>query len=213
MTLTDLGQAERRAFRNAYDDGLWDVLLACFLAGFALILLLSESLGDFWSSAILVPVVGGAYLLIKLVRSRLLVSRVGIVRVGDYRQRRLRTFMLLMLAVNVIALGGGLIAFLLSPSAGYAPTIMFMLIWLVLFSTAAYYLDTPRLYLYGLMFAAAVVIGEWLFREGYAAHHGWPVTFGVAAVVVASIGVTRFARLLARTHRAAPEAAGELHDQ
>jgi len=205
MTLPeDLRQAERRAFRAAFDDGLWDVLIAAFVAMFAIAPLLSESLGDFWSSAVFVPVLLAAYLVIRLVRSRLVIPRVGMVRVGEFRQRRLLWLTSILLAINVIAFVGGLVASAPGPSSGWAAPIAFWLIVLSLCSVAAYFLDTPRLYGYGLMLAAAVPIGEWLFREGYATHHGYPAMFGLAATVIAAVGLIRFVRLLARTHRAAP---------
>jgi hypothetical protein len=116
---------------------------------------------------------------------------------------------LILLPINIIAFVGGLIASTLGPSAGWATTIAFWLIVLALFSVAAYFLDTPRLYAYGLMLAAAVVIGEWLFREGYAAYHGYPIMFGLATVVIAGVGLVRFVRLLGRTQRPAAEAGEE----
>ena len=50
-----LKEAERKAFRTKYDDGLWDILLGCFFSMFAIAPFLSASLGDFWSSAVFVP--------------------------------------------------------------------------------------------------------------------------------------------------------------
>jgi hypothetical protein len=203
--MTDLGQVERRAFRNAYDDGLWDVLVACFVAVLAVGPLLSESLGDFWSTAVFVPVWGGAFLLIRLIRRLVVTPRVGSVRIGDYRRRRLQRFTWLMLAINIIAFAGGLLV-AVSPSTGLAPVIIFCLIVLALASVAAYSLDTPRLFFYGVLLAACFPIGEWLFHEGYAEHHGFPVVFGLAALVIASIGVVRFVRMLGRTRRVAGDA-------
>jgi hypothetical protein len=213
MTLTDLRQAERRAFRTAYDDGLWDVLLACVVAMLAIGPLLSESLGDFWSAAVFLPVWAGAYLVIWLIRRWVVAPRVGVVRFGEYRQRRLRTFTLLMLAGNVVALVGGLVCLALAPSAGLAPVIVFCLTVLVFASAAAYFLDTPRLFLYGLLLAVSFAVGEWLFREGYAAHHGFPIVFGVATIVIASVGVVRFVRLVARTRPATSAIGDEPHGE
>lgn len=201
----DLRETELRSFRTAYDDGLWDVLIACFVGMFACAPLLSPSLGDFWSSAIFVPVWLGAYGLIWLIRRTVVSPRVGVVRVGAPRQRRLWTMTMILLAINVIAFIGGLIAAVQGPAAGWTTTIMFWLIVLALFSVMGYFLDTPRLYAYGLMLGAAVVIGEWLFREGYVAHHGYPVMFGVATISIASVGLVRFVRLLGRTQRSTPE--------
>lgn len=203
--IEDLREAELRSFRTAYDDGLWDVLVACFVAMFAVAPLLSSSLGDFWSAAIFVPVWLGAYGLIWLIRRTVVSPRVGVVRLGVSRQRRLRTMTVLLLTLNAIAFIGGLIAAVQGPAAGWTTTIVFWLIVLALFSVMGYFLDTPRLYAYGLMLGAAVVIGEWLFREGYVAHHGYPVMFGLATIAIATVGLVRFVRLIGRTQRSTPE--------
>ena len=203
--IEDLRETELRSFRNAYDDGLWDVLVACFVAQFAVAPLLSPSLGDFWSSAIFVPVWLSAYALIWLIRRTVVSPRVGVVRLGAPRQRRLRRMTLLLLGLNLIAFIGGLLAAAQGPAAGWAATIVFWLMVIALFSVMGYFLDTPRLYAYGLMLGAAVVIGEWLFREGYVAHHGYPVMFGLATIVIAAVGLARFVRLLSRTQRSTSE--------
>jgi hypothetical protein len=207
MAFVDLRQAERRAFRTAYDDGLWDVMLAGIVAMLAIGPLLSTELGlgDFWSSAAFIPVWLGGYLVIRLVRRRLLIPRVGEIRVAEDRRRRLRTASLILLAVNLVAFGGGLAFWILGPAAGWAVPIVLGLTVLLICSVMGYSFDMPRLYLYGFMLAVAPLVGEWLWREGYAAHHGWPVTFGLAAVLIAAFGIVRFARVLAGTRRVAAE--------
>lgn len=50
-----LKEAERKAFRSKYNDGLWDILLGCFFLMFAVAPYLSPTLGDFWSSVAFVP--------------------------------------------------------------------------------------------------------------------------------------------------------------
>ena len=50
-----LREAERKAFRSRYNDGLWDILLGCFFLMFVIAPYLSASLGDFWSSAVFLP--------------------------------------------------------------------------------------------------------------------------------------------------------------
>lgn len=194
---TDLRAAERRAFHIAVDDGLWDVLLAGVISMMAIGPSLSTRLGDFWSSAVFVPVWIVLYLIVRSIRRRWVIPRTGTVRFGAYRQQRLRRFTLLMLLINVIAFVGGLVAAIGGLSSEF-PVVFLPLTILLFFSLAGYFLDTPRLYLYGLMLAAALPIGEWLFREGLASHHGFPIVFGVGATVIALTGIARFVRLLRR---------------
>jgi hypothetical protein len=157
MTTDDLKAAERRVFRTAVDHGLWDVFLASMVAMLAIAPLLSETMGDFWSSAVFLPVYAGVYLAIRLIREHVVVPRVGLVQFGSYRKNRLRRF-----------------------------------------TVVAYFLEIPRVFLYGVLLAVASLIGEWLFRRGYVSHHGYPVAAGVSAGVIAAIGLIKFALLIRR---------------
>ncbi len=102
MTTDDLKAAERRVFRTAVDHGLWDVFLASMVAMLAIAPLLSETMGDFWSSAVFLPVYAGVYLAIRLIREHVVVPRVGLVQFGSYRKNRLRRFTVVMLTFGVL---------------------------------------------------------------------------------------------------------------
>ena len=198
MTITDLKVTERNAFRATADDGLWDLMIASFVAMFAIAPLLSGSLGDFWSSAVFLPVWGAIYLAIRLVRERFVVPRVGIVEYGPGRKRRLTRFGVILLALNVIALSLGVIAFLMFDSRAVDPVVFPIVLSLIVLagsSLAAWQLEIPRLLLYGILLALGPLVGEWLWRHGLVSHHGFPIVFGVAAVVIAVSGLLRFVRV------------------
>jgi hypothetical protein len=201
VTSDDLKAAERRVFRTAVDHGLWDVFLASVVAMLAIAPLLSGTMGDFWSSAIFLPVYGGVYVAIRLLRERVVVPRVGLVQFGSYRRKRLRRFVVVMLVFNVVALVLGTIAAIAVQRGMGVPfiPIVFALLVLVGFSLAAYFLNIPRLFLYGVLLAVGSLIGEWLFRRGYVSHHGYPVVAGVTAGVIAAVGLIKFV-LLVRSH-------------
>jgi hypothetical protein len=190
-------QAEKKAFRSIFNDGLWDILLACFISMMAVAPLLSSRLGDFWSSAVFLPFWGLAYLAVWLIRRNVVAPRVGVVRFGRARKARLARFTVVMLVVNVGAL---ILGFVAAANVGRVPGQMissvFGLILLVGFSTAAFFLDLGRLYVYGLLLGLSPFAGEWLFSRGYASHHGFPVTFGTTAVIMIVTGLVVFARLL-----------------
>jgi hypothetical protein len=194
---------ERSTFRAAADTGLWDVFLASIFALFAVAPLLSGRLGDFWSSVVFVPVWAGVYLMIRIVHSRVVVPRVGIIEAGPMRRARIRRFTSIMLVVNVVALALGIYAAARPmPEGVYLSLPVYPLaLALVLlsgFSLAAYSLDIPRLFFYGVLVGGAPVVGEVLFRRGYASHHGFPLTFGIAAAVIFVSGLVRFWRVLPR---------------
>ena len=192
-----LKDAERKVFQSTFADGLWDVFLGCFALEFAIAPLLSTSLGDFWSSAVFLPFFGVVYLIIRGVRKNVVAPRVGVVEFGAARKTRLKKFSVAMLVVNVIAFILGIVAFLgFGSLTGGGPPIILGLILLIGFSSAAYFLDFPRLYIYGLLGALAPQVGEWLFQNMGASHHGFPIMFGIMAGIMILTGLVTFTRFL-----------------
>jgi hypothetical protein len=192
-----LKEAERKAFRLAFQDGLWDVLIGCFVSMFAIAPLLSVSLGDFWSSVIFLPVWGLAYLVIWLLRKYVVKPRIGVVKYGPVRRVRLMRFTLIMLLGNLAFFVLGIVAalnFEFLPGRIY-PLILGLFL-LFAFSMAAYLLDFPRLYVYGLLLASSSLVGEWLYLAYGFAHHGFPATFGFTSGIMILTGAVTFARFL-----------------
>jgi hypothetical protein len=186
-------------FRVVANDGLWDMFLGCFFIMFSVAPLLSTRLGDFWASAIFLPVWGALYLAIRLVRNNVILPRVGQVRFGEARRTALGKISRLMLVVNILALVLGIIATIYHRSIpGQMISIAFGLMLLIGFSLAAYVLNLSRLNLYGLLAGISPPIGEWLFSRGLTTHHGFPVTFGIVAGVMILIGLGLFVQLLRR---------------
>jgi hypothetical protein len=192
-----LKEAERKVFKTSVDDGLWDILLGCYFLSFVVALYLSPALGDFWSSATMIPIWGFTLLVILLVRKYIVSPRMGIVKFGQMRKTKLRKFSVVMLVVNIIALILGAVA---AVGVGILPgqvySMIFGMIILICFSLAAYFLDINRFYIYGLLVGVAPLIGEWLWRNGYASHHGFPITFSSAAGIMTIVGLVIFVRLL-----------------
>lgn len=192
-----LREAERRAFRSVHNDGLWDILLGSVFLMFAIAPLLSPYLGDFWSSALFLPVWGTVYLVVWLLRRFVVTPRVGVARFSPARTNRLKKLSLVMLVVNVVALILGIVAAAnLGRISGQMFTAILGLVFLVGFSLSAYFLDLNRLYVYGLLVGFSPLLGEWLYANGQASHHGFPLVFGITAGIMILVGLVLFLRLL-----------------
>jgi hypothetical protein len=192
-----LREAERKAFASTFQHGLWDIFIGCFLLQFVIGPFLSRSLGDFWSSAVFVPFLALTFVALWLVKRYVVAPRVGSVRFGAWRKARLRKFNIVALAVCLAALALGLLSavdFAVVP--GWMIAARFGLVFLLLFSIAAYSLDFTRLYAYGLLTAVSPLVGEWLWVSVGVPHHGYPVAFGISAAIAMCVGVVKFVRLL-----------------
>ncbi len=196
-TPISLKQAERKAFRAAYDDGLWDIFIACVVAEFAIGPFLSVPLGDFWSSVVFLPFWVLAFLAIRLIRKHVIMPRIGEVRFGQARRAKLWKFTLAMLALNGVSLVGGILAaFGFGILPGWVFTAIFGLIVLNGFCLAGYLLEFPRLYVYGVMLFLSPFVGELLYIYAHVPHHGYPVAYGFTTLVILVIGLVTFFRLL-----------------
>jgi hypothetical protein len=197
MTENELKKLERATFLATADTGLWDIFLASILAMFAIAPHLSVHLGDFWAAGVFLPVYALLLWGMHLVKTRVIQPRIGMVEYARPRQRRLKSLGVIMLVVNVVALVLGLVAAYWFPMGQGAIVPIYLSVILLLgFSTAAFLLGVPRVFFYGLMVAAAPPIGEFLFQRGYATHHGFPVVFGICALVILIAGIVRFVRFL-----------------
>lgn len=210
MDGSDLRDLEQNTFRTVADDGLWDVLVAMIFAMLAVAPLLSEQLGDFWSSAVFLPIWAGVFVGIRMIRRHVVEPRVGTVRFGAQRLRKLRRLSVVLLLVNIASAIAGMAAFF-GVQAGWIslgddslayPLVLFVTC-LVGFSAAALITGITRYYAYGLMAAAAPIVGEWLWRNDLATHHGFPIVFGATAVIILGVGIARLLAVV-RQHQRRP---------
>jgi MFS family permease len=191
-----LKAADRKIFTTYFDDGLVDIFLAAFVLMFVIGPFLSVPLGDFWGVAIFLPFWGLVYLILRYLRRRFVTPRLGSVTWGDMRKRKLRTGGIIMLVLNVIFLGLGVVAFMFPIQSGLVSSLRFGAMILILFTAAGYFYDYGMLYVYGVLIALALPVGEWLYQTAGFSHHGYPVAFGSVAGIMLVRGLVKFFTIL-----------------
>ena len=197
--IVDLKELERRAFRATFQDGLWDMFVGVVVLAFALIPLL-DALGDFWSSVVFLPIYLLGWLGFQAGKKHVTLPRMGAIQPGSARKAKLRKITgAIALALGTFAALGFVVIALQQANVRLAdwlfPALMGLLA-LAGFSVGAYFLDLPRLYGYGVLAGLAAPVGELLYRHAGAAHHGWPVTFGISGGAIFIVGVVLLARFL-----------------
>jgi len=195
-TLKDL---DRKIFKSYFKDGLLDMFLAAFVLMFAAGPFLSGPLGDFWGTVIFLPFFGMVYLVLRYIRRRVVTPRIGSVKWGEMRKKKLRTGTTIMFVINVIFLFLGVVSFFRPIASGYTVSIWFSVIMLILFTASGYMLDFSFLYVYGILIALAIPVGEWLYQTAGFSHHGYPVVFGTLSGIMFARGLFKFITLLNET--------------
>jgi hypothetical protein len=202
-----LRKSEVKVFQSAFQDGLWDIFIGCYLLQFIFAIYLSPYLGDFWSSAVFLPIVGLLFLGLWLIKKYIVKPRLGSVQYGSWRKTRMFRFNLLMLVFLVLALVFGFLSLVeFSSIPDWMVAARFSLVVLIFFSLIAYFLNYTRMYGYGILVSLAPITGEWLHVNLGASHHGWPITFGICAGIMITTGTILFVKFL-RSHPLPPDIA------
>lgn len=183
-----LKDTERKAYTSSsFRHGLWDLLIAYVALEFALLPYVNLLVYPVWIVILL---------LIFWLQARVVRPRLGVVRYGAMRTRRIQRSAWVMV-------GAGLLFFAvflyLSHQPGldaYGSAIRLGLCFLVPLCLAAWLLEFTRLYAYGAMLGLAPSVGEWLFQNAGVPHHGIVVTFGVSAAVIFMIAIVLFIQVL-----------------
>ena len=209
----DLKELERKAWRSFYQDGLWDIFLGLLLLAMAIGALLSDiGMSEAGSMLIYLGLVLLALLVLWAGKRRITVPRMGRVKFGPKRKRRLNKVRVI-LAISVLV---GVVFFVAALAAKgnllewMSVEFIFLAGWvvncLVVFSLMAYFLDFSRLYLIGVLYALAVPL-DVVQRELSSIDLTF-VAFGVPAAVILLMGAVVFVRFLRKYPLSAGEAPG-----
>jgi hypothetical protein len=200
----NLKEIERKAFRSFFQDGLWDIFLGVLM----ILMGLGPWLGGKMESGeikfasvavimgILILIALAAVLGFNLAKKYITTPRLGMAHFSAPRRRKIKNLRVVLYAAAVI----GLIIFIaVLVAADRLPTWMipagvFTLVCLASFSLGAYYLDFPRLHLYGVFFGFAFPVNIWLNELFNMATFLY--VYGALACVMIVIGLVYFFRFL-----------------
>ncbi len=202
MTMFNLNEIEKKAYRSTFQDGIWDIFLGLVLLILAVGALLSN-IGVPEGRNMIILVVLQVLALLAFIAGKkcITVTRMGFVKFGPKRKNKIRKSHIILL-VSVLA---GLVVFVAaalvirSYPAG-RPKLLLLLpaAWVanavIVFSFLAYYLDCTRLYAYGVLFALPVPI-DMVVKE-FAGVNLSPIAFAVPGMVMLVIGTMLLVRFL-----------------
>ncbi len=205
-------EAERRAFRFTFQDGLWDIYLGLLLLAMAIYALLSEiEVPDSRVMTIFIGLEVLAILFLVLGKRFITAPRIGMVKFGPDRKAQLNKARL-VLAISVFI---GMLLLIMDLATrvnlyeGLNRKFLNGVLWSVnmiaIFSLGAYFLNFNRLYAYGVLYALAVPIDAMLnkFLDIDISF----IAFGIPAAIILLIGLIVFTRFL----RDYPVPTGDLH--
>ncbi len=202
MTMFNLNEIEKKAYRSTFQDGIWDIFLGLVLLILALGALLSN-IGVPEGRNMIILVVLQVLVLLAFIAGKkcITVPRMGFVKFGPKRKRKIRKSRIILLgsvvAGAVVFVAAALVIrsypagqpklLLLLPAAWVANAV-------IVFSLLAYYLDCTRLYAYGVLFALPIPV-DMVVNE-FAGVNLNPIAFAIPGMVMLVIGMVLLTRFL-----------------
>jgi len=213
----DLKELERKAFRSTFQDGLWDIFLGLLLLNVAIGTIVGGMLEGAemslpWIMLMIVPWPFVVLIAFWAGKKFVTTPRIGLVKFGPQRKARMRNvravlFVSVLLLVIMVfwgwaAMGNGLPQWMRGIPF---PLFVWPVQTIVIFGLAAYFLDVPRFYAYGVLYGLPLPLGLALAKNtDLTGLSSMAITFGVAVGVMVLIGVILFVRFLREYPVAAP---------
>ncbi len=196
---------EKKAFRSFFKDGIYDVFLGLILLSFGLPMMLNEfGWIDYetmtWPLVFALTLNIGALVFFIFGKKYITVPRLGLVRFGKGRKRKMRHVrLLLVISVLIGVITFFLVLFKLLPVGGETGIpvvgVIFGIQALIVFSLAAYFMDFTRLYLYAFLFAVSLPVTFWLKNNDVLTYPSLYV-FSLTAGPMLVVGWVLFIRFL-----------------
>jgi hypothetical protein len=199
MDTSDQKEIERRVFASFFQAGFIEAFTGIFLLQLGLPALFSRSgFGDLESALLALPIALLLLIGVFLIRKFVVIPRLGKVKFLPERRRKVSKLMIVPL-LTLIA--GAIVGYIFAENASlrhiFAAQIPFMLIPIIVFGAAAYFLDMKRLYVYGAIVGLVFPLGKYL-ETVIVSRNTLPATILFAAFVFLGMATVFFVYFLRR---------------
>ncbi len=201
MDTSDQNEIERRVFASFFQAGFIEAFTSIFLLQLGLPALFSRSgFGDLESALLALPIALLLLIGVFLIRKFVVIPRLGKVRFLPERRRKVSKLMIVPL-LTLIA--GAIVGYIFAENASlrhiFAAQMPFILIPIIVFSAAAYFLDMRRLYVYGAIVGLVFPLGKYL-ETVIVSRNTLPATILFTAFVFLGMATVFFVYFLRRYH-------------
>jgi hypothetical protein len=164
MDTSDQKQIERRVFTSFFQAGFIEAFTGIILLQLGLPALFSRSgFGDWESALLTLPIALILLIVVYLVRRFVVTPRLGRVKFLPERRRKLSK---LIIVPILTLIAGAIVGYIFSENASlrhiFVGQIPFILVPIIVFGAAAYFLDMKRLYVYGAIVGLVFPLGKYL---------------------------------------------------
>jgi hypothetical protein len=201
MDTSNQKEIERRVFTSFFQGGLIEAFTGIFLLQLGLPALFSRSgFDDFQSALITLPIALILLIGVFLIRKFVVTPRLGKVKFLPERRRKLSK----LIIVPILTLIAGAVAgyiFTKNPSLRpiFVGQIPFVLVPIIVFSAAAYFLNMKRLYVYGAIVGLVFPLGKYL-ETIIVSRNTLPATILSTAFVFLGMATVFFVAFLRKYH-------------
>jgi len=156
-TQIDLNHIEKKAWQSYLADGMWDLFIG--------LMMLALGMGILTDISVLGYCIMGLAVLVNPVGKMLITfPRIGRVKFGIFREKkRMKLIIIIVISVCLTLVGFILGMTGMDPDEDIPKYVMgpvFAIMFLSIFSSMAYFMDFPRLYIYAVLFGLAMGITE-----------------------------------------------------
>jgi hypothetical protein len=201
MDTSNQKEIERRVFTSFFQAGIMEAFTGIFLLQLGFPALFSRSgFGDLQSALLTLPIALTLLIVVFLVRRFVVTPRLGHVKFLPERRRRVSR---LIIVPILTLIAGAIVGYVFAENAplrhAFVGQIPFILIPIIVFGAAAYFLNMKRLYVYGAIVGLVFPLGKYL-ETVIVSRNTLPATLLLTAFVFLSTAIIFLVAFLRKYH-------------